>query len=232
ESLDMPDVDSGYDMIRRIAERELGRLHMLEYGKVESVNIHSSEDDGIGYTCAVQLVGRTTDDGEMLKLENVPISTSFTGKIDVPYVDDLVLVAYINGDFELPVIIGRLYSREKKPPLFEDGQHLIEIDKARYFPGGPDQSKIDVKFVDGEQTTINIDHSSVMVTIGNMKMTISSVAGEEKVELEAGSTKLSILMDGDISLETSTNISIKSDGNMDLEASGNVNIKGSTINLN
>jgi hypothetical protein len=227
----MPDVDSGYEMIRRIAERELGKLHMLEYGKVESVNIHSSEDDGVGYTCAVQLVGRTTDDGEMLKLENVPISTGMTGQIDVPYIDDLVLVAYINGDFELPVIIGRLYSREKKPPLFEDGQHLIEIDSGRYHPNGPEKSKIDVKFVDGAQTTINITDSSVMITVGNMKMTISS--GEEgKIELEAGDTKLGLMEDGDISFETSTNISITSGADVNLEASGNMNIKGAKINLN
>jgi hypothetical protein len=228
----MTEGESGYEMIRRIAEREVGRIHLLEYGKVESVNIHNAEDDGIGYTCAVLLVGRTTDDGQMLKLENVPIVTGFTGKIDVPYVDDLVLVAYINGDFELPVIVGRLYSREKKPPLFEDGQHLIEIDKARYFPGGPDQSNIDVKFVDGQQTTINITHSSVMVTVGPMKMTISAADGEEKVELEAGGTKLSMLMDGDISMETSTNIAINTGADLNIEASGNVNIRGSTINLN
>ena len=109
----MPDLDSGYEMIRKIAEREVDRLHLLEYGKVESVNVHGSEDDKVGYTCSILLIGRTTDDGEMLKLENVPIITGFMGTIDLPNIDDLVLVAYINGDFELPVIIGRLYSKEK-----------------------------------------------------------------------------------------------------------------------
>ena len=72
----MPDMDSGYEMIRKIAEHEVDKVHLMEYGKVESVNLHSSEDDGVGYTCSVLLVGRTTDNGEMLKLENVPIATS------------------------------------------------------------------------------------------------------------------------------------------------------------
>jgi phage baseplate assembly protein gpV len=225
----MPDIDSGYEMIRKIAEREVDKIHLLEYGKVESVNIHESEDDGIGYTCSVLLVGRTTDDGEMLKLENVPISTPRTGHIDVPYVDDIVLVSYINGDFELPVIIGRLYSKEKKPPLFKDGQRLIEIDQS---PSKLSEVPIiDIKFVDGAQTTINITESSVMVTVGNMKMTISS-GDEGKIELEAGSTKLSMIEDGDISFETSTSISIKSGADVALEASGDVNVKGSKINLN
>ncbi|WP_455392280.1 hypothetical protein [[Eubacterium] cellulosolvens] len=225
----MPDIDSGYEMIRKIADREIGRIHLMEYGKVESVNIHSSEDDGIGYTCSVLLVGRTTDDGEMLKLENVPISTPFTGQIDVPYIDDLVLISYINGDFELPVIIGRLYSREKKPPLFQDGQHLIEISKAPTSLSEP--PIMDIKFVDGAQTTINVRDSSVMVTIGAMKLTISS-GDEGKVELEAGSTKISMKEDGDISLETTTNISFKGDADINMEASGNVNIKGAKVNIN
>ena len=225
----MPDIDSGYEMIRKIAQREVDKFHLLEYGKVESVNIHESEDDGIGYTCSVLLVGRTTDDGEMLKLENVPISTPFTGQINVPYIDDLVLISYINGDFELPVIIGRLYSREKKPPLFQDGQHLLELSQEPTSLSEP--PIMDIKFVDGAQTTINIRDSSVMVTIGGMKLTISS-GDEGKVELEAGSTKISLLEDGDLSLETSTNISIKGSADINMEASGNVNIKGAKVNLN
>ena len=225
----MPDIDSGYEMIRKIAQREVDKFHLLEYGKVESVNIHESEDDGIGYTCSVLLVGRTTDDGEMLKLENVPISTPFTGQINVPYIDDLVLVSYINGDFELPVIIGRLYSREKKPPLFEDGQHLLELSQEPTSISEP--PIMDIKFVDGAQTTINLRDSSVMVTIGAMKLTISS-GDESKVELEAGSTKISLMKDGDISLETTTNILFKGSADINLEASGDVNIKGAKVNIN
>lgn len=225
----MPDIDSGYEMIRKIAQREVDKFHLLEYGKVESVNIHESEDDGIGYTCSVLLVGRTTDDGEMLKLENVPISTPFTGQINVPYIDDLVLVSYINGDFELPVIIGRLYSREKKPPLFEDGQHLLELSQEPTSISEP--PIMDIKFVDGAQTTINLRDSSVVVTIGAMKLTISS-GDEGKVELEAGSTKISLMEDGDISFETSTNISFKGSADINMEASGDVNIKGAKVNIN
>ena len=229
----MPDVDSGYEMIRKIAQREVEKLHLIEYGKVESVNIHSSESDGIGYTCSVLLVGRTTDDGEMLKLENVPIVTGFTGQIDVPYVDDLVLISYINGDFELPVIIGRLYSREKKPPLFEDGHHLIEIAPDRYHPNGPKQSKIDVKFTDGAQTTINITNSSVIVTTGKAMMTLNS-EGDPLVQLEMKDTLNSIWLDkeGNVGLYAENELEIIAEADMKIEAKGDLTIKASKIDLN
>ena len=168
---------TGFKIIQEIAEGEVSKVHLLEYGRIESVNIHEGEDDGIGYTCSVLLIGRITDTGEPLKLENVPISTGWTGMIDVPYVDDLVLVSFINGDFGLPVVIGRLYSREKKPPLFEDGQHLLEISQD---PSNLSEvPKLDIKFVDGDQTTINLRESSIQITIG--ELSASFIAGEKIV---------------------------------------------------
>ena len=230
----MPDVDSGYEMIRKIAQREVEKLHLIEYGKVESVNIHSSEDDGIGYTCSVLLVGRTTDTGEMLKLENVPIVTGFTGQIDVPYVDDLVLVSYINGDFELPVIIGRLYSREKKPPLFEDGQHLIEIAPDRYHPNGPKTSTIHVKFKDGNQTTVTITNSKFEVKMGKDKLiTLDLSDGNNMfVALKFGDNGIFINDQDQIGLLAEKDIYLKAKQNINLEADGDIKIKGAKIDLN
>ncbi len=228
----MPDIESGYEMIRKVAEREVEKLHLLEYGKVESVNIHSSEDDGIGYTCSILLVGRTTDDGEMLKLENVPIVTGFTGQIDVPYVDELVLVSYINGDFELPVIVGRLYSREKKPPLFEDGQHLIEIAPSRYHPNGPKESKIDVKFVDGSQTTIKITNTSVNVSMGDTAMTLQAGGSEPLISLRIKEAFIALEEDNAIMINAKSDINLMSERNINIDANGDVKIKGSKINLN
>jgi hypothetical protein len=214
-------------MIREIAESEVEKIHLLEYGRIESVNVHGGEDDGIGYSCSVLLIGRITDNGEPLKLENVPISTGWTGMIDVPYVDDLVLVSFINGDFGLPVVIGRLYSREKKPPLFEDGQHLLEISQD---PSNLNQvPKLDIKFVDGDQTTINLTESSIKITIGDLSANF--IAGE-KIEFAAGDTKLIINQDGDVEIQTPTNLTIKADSNLELEASGNTTIKGAKIDLN
>ena len=227
----MLDIGSGYEIIRKIAEHEVEKLHLLEYGKVESVNIHSSEDDGVGYTCSVLLLGRFMDGGQMLKIENVPIITQFTGQVDVPYIDDLVLISYINGDFELPVIVGRLYSKEKGPPLFEAGQHLIELAPHRYHPDGPKESRIDIKFTDGSQATINITSSKLAIKISETEMTLRS-GSEPSIELRAKNTTLTMKEDGDITIRSKAKIEFKADSDINLTASGNVNIKGSNINLN
>jgi hypothetical protein len=224
----MSEAESGYEMIRKIAEHESEKLHLLEYGRVESVNIHESESDGMGYACSVLLVGRTTDEGEMLKLENVPIAASFMGMIDVPKIDDLVLIAYINGDFELPIILGRLYSKERPPPLYEDGIHLWEISKDG-FGDAVEQSKLKIVFTDADQTTLEFDDTQIIIDIGG---NINIKIDKQTLTLDVAGNTITASDDGSLKLDFSSDIEIKSAANIKLEASGNLEIKGAKIDLN
>lgn len=228
----MPDIDSGYEMIRKIAEREVEKLHLLEYGRVESVNVHSSEDDKMGYTCGILLVGRSTDDGDMLKLENVPIVTSLMGMVDLPRIDDLVLVSYINGDFELPVIIGRLYSREKLPPIVEEGQYLMEFSPERYDGTGNTPRYIDIKFTDGSQTHITVSNTKLQVNIGDLWLTMTTDEDPNAIRLLTGSQQIEISKDEMISVTSDKDIEITAKGKILIEADGDVEIKGANIHLN
>lgn len=139
-------------MIQQIAKNEVEKLHVLELGVIETVNIHEIEDDVVNYDCSVLLKGRTTKEGEPLKLENVPIATSHTGSVIIPYVDDLALLSFINGNFSMPVIIGRLYSVEKRSPLYMDGEHRITFDPKTYRLGdrdtATDEPLIDRRIID------------------------------------------------------------------------------------
>jgi hypothetical protein len=224
----MQESDSGYEMVRKIAERETEKLHLLEYGRVESVDLHESDDDKVGFTCAVQLVTRRTDEGELLKLEKVPIATGFMGMIDVPKIDDLVLIGYINGDFELPIVIGRMYSKERPPPLFEDGIHLWEISKDG-FGSGVEQSKVKIAFTDADQTTLELDDAQINIVIGgdmNIKL------NKDEAVIDAAGNTITANTDGTLKLDFTGDVEIKSSGNIKLDASGSVEIKGAKIDLN
>jgi len=129
------------EMIQQIAKNEIEKVHILELGVVETVNLHESEDDVVNYDCSVLLKGRTTVDGAPLKLENVPIATPHSGSVIIPYVNDLVLISFINGIFSMPVIIGRLYSVEKRTPLYADGEHRITFDPNTYRLDDKDTSR-------------------------------------------------------------------------------------------
>lgn len=222
----MQDTGSGYDLIRNVAAREAEKLHLPEYGVVESVDIHESDSDGVGYTCSVQLPARGG-----IKLSKVPIATSFMGMINVPKIGDCVLICYINGDFELPVIIGSLYSKERTPPLYEDGQILWEISKSD-FSSSPETAKLDIKFVDGNELTINMTDSSLKIDVGGSLKVAIDYKDDKAITLDASGCKLVLEESGNVKLEADGDIDLKASGSINIEASSTMTLKASKIDLN
>ncbi len=219
-------------MIKEIARKEVARKHTLELGVIETVNLHGSESDPVNFDCSVLLKGRTTKEGEPLKLENVPIVTDHSGSVRVPYVNDLVLVSFLGGNIAMPVILGTIHSKEKRAPVYAEGEHRTIYDPKTYRKD--DRADIDRRVIrfnnPAEKTgyTIEFDKGP------RIDYTPSGV------EMTAGKTRLTLSMDGDVVVESEGNItlktkgdaSIKAEGNLDIEAGGNVNVKGKKINLN
>lgn len=220
------------NMIRQIARQEVEKLSTLELGVVETVNLHENENDVVNHDCSVLLKARTTPEGEPLKLESVPIATYHSGSVIVPYVNDLVLVSFINGNFAMPVIIGILHSMEKRAPLYAEGEHRTEFNPTTY--RDKDNSDLDRKVMvfngtneDNEYLIEFKDGPSISYKPGT-------------VEITTGETSVKMTMDDDIEIngannlkiDVKSNIEIKASGDIKIEASGNVDVKGSKINLN
>lgn len=230
--------ESGFQIIQQIAEREVKKLHLVEFGRVEAVNIHSTELDGINYSCAILLISRTAEDGKPLKLENVPIAMLTTGEVFVPFIDDLVLVTYINGEFEMPVIIGKIYSQEKRPPIYKKGDYRLTFDPKRYqrnesqpvnrriveFLGFNNENEYRIEFRNGPVIDYNPKH--IKLTAGKSQVTINQ---DGNIEITT-SNKLKIHTDSDAIIKCkNSKLEVKSDANIKcknckIEASGNIEL--------
>jgi hypothetical protein len=201
--------ESGYHLIQKIAEREVNKLNLIELGKVENVNVHTTELDGVNYSCSIVLLARTDVNGMPLKLENVPILTMFTGEIFIPFIDDLVLVGYIYGEFELPVIIGKLYTREKPPPIFGRGEYKLSFDPKRYQykMANPVNRRI-IEFLG-----VNKDNEyQIRFKNGPVIKYTSS-----QIQLNAGKSVIKIDQNGEIDVTTGKSIKITADGNAEVK---------------
>jgi hypothetical protein len=99
------------EVIKKVAEDEVKKLHTLELGTVTSAYQHSSESDKDNYECNIKLKNRD------LELRKVPIATQMIGLAHAPNVGDLVLISFVNGNINAPVVIGRLYNDESRAPL-------------------------------------------------------------------------------------------------------------------
>jgi phage baseplate assembly protein gpV len=112
-------------IIKKVAEQEALRLSLLELGVVTSVFPHASDSDKDNYQCSVKLKHRKQPDGSDFELRKVPVATMHIGMANIPNIGDLVVVGFLNGDINAPIILGRLYNDEDVPPQNDVGQMVL-----------------------------------------------------------------------------------------------------------
>jgi phage baseplate assembly protein gpV len=107
-------------ILQQVVAQELAGQRTCQLGVVTSTFPHESEDDKNNYEVNLQLKH------EHLELRRVPVATTHLGAVAPPAVGDLVLVQFIDGDLNQPVVLGRFYDDESSPPLHKDGEVLWE----------------------------------------------------------------------------------------------------------
>lgn len=208
--------------LRRLIREELASLRIAELAIVQEIHPHESDGDKNNYGLTVRL----RDSG--LVLAEVPLLTARLGLAAIPPVGSLVLVQFVGGDINAPVVTGSLFNDEDRPPLHEDGQLVINLPN--------DASADDALHV----AFSSIDDKKIELNLGSaLKMTLSD--GDPAVLIDVGgNAKITIDSSGGVTVESSVNLELKgggnvtlqADGNMELKASGKMTIQGSVINLN
>ncbi len=233
------------EIIRKIVENEVRKIHIAEIGVVTSVFPHSSGSDKNNYECNVSLKYRD------LELRKVPVATQHIGLANIPHVGDLVLITFINGNVNAPIIIGRLYTDEDRPPLSKE-EEIVYVppysensDLKRMhveFPGGMELSvKDDVATIKANKTTltlkrdgdveiksrakVGISGSEIVLSAGNIKM-----KSRQNIEMESQQGNMSLrTLQGDTELVSARNLSITNGVNIDITNGANIDISNGNI---
>lgn len=211
------------DTIRRVARAEMSRYRTMEMGTVTSVFPHSSDSDKDNYECNVKLKNKE------LELRKVPLATQGIGLAHVPSVGEMVLVGFVEGDINAPVVLGRLYNDQERPPVSKDEEIVFQP----AYKQSSDKRRLHMELP------------------GGMVLTIT----DEQVKVQAGKTLLTIKVDGEVTVNSNADVTIQAKGDMtlaasnltikadqalkvnagstaDIAANATMNIKGATINLN
>ena len=189
------------DLIRRVVQQEMARQRGSLLGVVTAVFPHEAENDENNYEVNVRLKH------EDLELRKVPLAITHVGLAAPPRVDDLVLVEFVNGDLNQPVILGRFYHADDRPPLHKEDEVLFEHRL-------PDGKLNHLRFAnDGtiylqREVTKPEDNSEAKAGIkmdkdGNIEIT----AGEKIVVTLTNDNKIEIIADGkpiDVTCQTMT----------------------------
>jgi phage baseplate assembly protein gpV len=233
-------MDSIVGIMKKVAEQETRKIYTTELGIVTAIFPHAAKDDKDNYQCSVKLKNKKQPDGKDFELRKIPIATPHLGMANIPNVGDLVLITFIGGDINAPVIIGRLYNDPDQPPVNKEKEVLLQhslkeggslkIDakgvvtltskneknvitvKDEEIQANTDKSNISLK---GGDITLKNDRCSVMLSGGNI--TIDN--GTCKIQVEGGG----ITIDA-----ASSNVTVKSMGTIKVgdATTGSVQVGG------
>lgn len=162
--------------MRAIIRDELANLRVGDIAVVTSVFPHNAGSDDNNGECNVKL--RDAD----LELRRVPIATPHVGMVSAPRVGDLVYLSYVGGDPQRPIITGRLYADEARPPVHEGDEWRVESSL-------------------GSDTSITLDKDgAVVLRAGESRITVAR-SGDVTIQ---GKGKLHVDVDGDFNLSCAT----------------------------
>jgi phage baseplate assembly protein gpV len=235
------------EIIKKIVEEEMKKLHIAEIGEVTSIFPHSSDGDKDNYECNVKLKNRD------LELRRVPVATQHIGLANIPNVGDLVLLTFLNGDINAPIIIGRLYTSEDRPPVNKE-KEIIYIPK---YPKNSNLRRIHLEFPGG--TALSISDGEIILKAGKTKFELShekseihtksghkivldESKGKEKIEIKDKTGNNSIVID---SIQNTINISsqmkmsiqanmieIEAQSMMTIKAGATLTLQGALVKIN
>ena len=202
------------ETIRQIVRQELQRTQGATLAIVQEH--HSSNGE---YACTVQL-----RDSEIV-LKKVPVATARMGMASIPAVNELVLVQFIGGDINQPIIVGSLYNDEDQPPDHEPTQAICQLPLGgggvQVIASGGDTPKLELEIGSALMVTLQDDDPVIEIDVGS---------GSAALKIDSDGT-VAITGGRGLSVEAGTDLVLKG-SNVEIEGSGQVNIKGGVINLN
>jgi phage baseplate assembly protein gpV len=209
------------NLIRRAVREELALRRGPQLATVTALSAHSEDDDTSNYECDVRL----KHDG--LELPKVPIAISHAGAAAPPRVGDLVLVTFVDGELQQPLVSGRFYTDDDKSraPLFKEGDVLFEqrlsdgtLNHMRMASDGSLFLQRDVKKPEDNSdfaAGIRIDHDGLIelksgddfvLTIDPQGGKVTLLAKDKPVEVTCQKMKI----DGDV--EITKTLTVQGDG--------------------
>jgi uncharacterized protein involved in type VI secretion and phage assembly len=208
--------------LRRLIREEVRSLRTAELAVVQAQHPHASDGDSDNYAVTVRL----RDTG--IVLGKVPVATGRLGSVAIPPAGALVLVQFLGGDINAPVVTGTFYSDEDRPPVNDDGEVIwnLPADAA-----ADDALRLEVSSAGSKSMVLKLG-SAVTVELKDDDPAVNvDVGGNAQVTIDSDGT-VTVTSAQSLSLKASSDLKIEAQGNIEMKAGGTMSLKGSVINLN
>jgi len=208
--------------LRAIVRDELARVRAPELAVVTRAYAREGESGKDNHQVNLRLRASGVE------LSRVPVTVGRLGLSALPNEGDLVLVAFVGGDLNAPVVLGCLYDDQAHPPVAKPHEVV-------YRP--PDGSESGVRRLHVELqngNTLTVDDDTLEIALGGTNVAISR---DGNVVIESAG-KVHLKAQGDVELEARGGATVSAQGSLtfkalsiSLEAQAQVTLKGAQIGL-
>lgn len=222
--------------IQAIARHEAERRPTCELGVVVG-----RFDNGDGSAETAQTVNvRLRDSG--IVLPNLPVAAAVGGAAGLPRPDDLVLVLFPAGDLAAGIVVGTVYSNERRPPQFGPDDLVLvwpgdaedpDADAVRIRVGKDDDGRhVEVALLGEKKAQLTIGDGTITLQAAEASVTVQhSSSSDAKVTVKAGDASLELQQGGDVVIKASGTLKIEADS-IDVKGQSSIKINGQTVEIN
>lgn len=220
-----------FDSVARIARHESRAQVGAAAGKV--VDVFPAGGGQADHAVSVEL--RDT----RVLLPHVPIAVGVLGFAAIPAVGELVVVCFLGADIHAPVVVGRLYHPDQDPPDHAQGEIVLALPSPT--PAGQ-SPKLELR-IDGAapslrlalagDVTLEVVEDTARLSVGanaEMQVTVDGRGGG-RTEIAAGSAKITIKKDGDITISTTGNLKLEG-AEVEISGTSKVKVSGPQVEIN
>jgi phage baseplate assembly protein gpV len=200
--------------LRAVVRDELAGVRPIALAAVTAVDTNADGSGARNVEVNAQLHGSD------LELQRVPVATGRIGLSAAPRVGDTVVVAFVSGDLNGPVVIGSLYDDQRHPPEAAPDEVVYQV---------PDDASgvRRVEIVTASGHTVTVADADLKVTMGD---TTLEIAADGAVTITCA-TDFVLDAQGDVTIKAGKNFAVQAQANAEVKASAKATYEGTSTTL-
>jgi type VI secretion system secreted protein VgrG len=154
-----------------------------------------------------------------------PTAGKSWGSVQIPRVDQEVIISFLEGDPDQPIITGRVYNADQMPPHGLPKAGMVSGMKSNSTPGGGGYNEMSMDDTKGKEK-ITVHGQYDMNTSVEHDQTLTVVSGNRSVTVQAGTQTETIKGDASVTVQAGSRTVSVTGGDYSASASDGVTIHG------
>jgi type VI secretion system secreted protein VgrG len=154
-----------------------------------------------------------------------PTAGKSWGSVQIPRVDQEVIISFLEGDPDQPIITGRVYNADQMPPHGLPKAGMVSGMKSNSTPGGGGYNEMSMDDTKGKEK-ITVHGQYDMNTTVEHDQTLTVVSGNRSVTVQAGTQTETIKGDASVTVQAGSRTVSVTGGDYSASASDGVTIHG------